>query len=61
MLDFTHIGGFSIELRTFQYMSCFIPYHSYSKMVQLENLADIERQLAFLIETLCNYTLDNVV
>ena len=37
-------------------MPCFIPYHSYSKIdknwLLLENLAHIERQSVFLIETL---------
>ena len=56
---YMYIDNFSIELYTFQQMSRFIPYHSYSKIgkiwILLENLAHIKRQSVFSIQLLCNY------
>ena len=46
-------------------MSRFVPRHSYSKSgkkgLLFENLAHVENQSVFEIETLCNDTKDSVV
>ena len=58
------IDKFSVELYIFETMSCFVPYHSYSKigkhMDTQGKLAHVKRQTVFSIETVFNYTYDTV-
>ena len=64
-LGFTHIDKFSLMLTHFSkipFSFPIIPIVKSAKLwVHLETFAHIERQKAFSIETLCNYTLDTVV